>query len=216
MSHFSVYVFTKPNGAGVGDLLAPYDENLVYAPYIRYTKKQAIEKVRKEIEEYRNGTYAKYLSNPDKYKANCTNDKHIKYLEKEFSKKLEWTDEECYQDEAQWYPSDMIDEEGNLYYTYNPNSKWDWYEIGGRWEGSLATVEGKNTNSDYVKEINWDKTPIPFAYITPGGFWKERGEMGWWAMVSNEKDKDVWETEFKNFVKTMGDDVIVTVVDCHI
>ena len=29
------------------------------------------------------------------------------------------------------------DKEGNEWSTYNPNSKWDWYQVGGRWCGSL-------------------------------------------------------------------------------
>ena len=40
--------------------------------------------------------------------------------------------------------------------------------------------------------------------------------MGWWAMVSNEKSKDDWENEFMEFVKSIDDNVIVTLVDCHI
>lgn len=28
------------------------------------------------------------------------------------------------------------------YSTYNPNSQWDWYEIGGRWAGRLQLKEG--------------------------------------------------------------------------
>lgn len=48
MSHFSVYVFTKKNGKSVEDLLAPYDENITMKPYVRYTREQAIAKVRKE------------------------------------------------------------------------------------------------------------------------------------------------------------------------
>lgn len=30
-----------------------------------------------------------------------------------------------------------IDSEGNALSTYNPKSKWDWYSIGGRWQGML-------------------------------------------------------------------------------
>ncbi len=33
MSHFITLVFTKENGRTVEELLAPYDENIVYAPY---------------------------------------------------------------------------------------------------------------------------------------------------------------------------------------
>lgn len=40
------------------------------------------------------------------------------------------TDEELWEMAKQDYPNS--DEEGNLYSTYNPDSKWDWYSIGGR------------------------------------------------------------------------------------
>lgn len=44
MSHFITLVFTKENGRTVEELLAPYDENIVYAPYVLYTREQAIAK----------------------------------------------------------------------------------------------------------------------------------------------------------------------------
>ena len=110
----------------------------------------------------------------------------------------------------------MIDENGNIYSTYNPNSKWDWYTIGGRWTGGLVTKEGRETNSDYISEIDWNKTDIPFAFITPNGIWHERGEMGWWAIVTNEKEQDGWEAEFKKAIEKLDNDVLVTLVDCHI
>lgn len=145
MSHFSVAVFTKPNGATVDELLAPYSEGIEYEPYVYLTKEEAIAKVRKEIEDYKNGTYAKYLSDPKKYEEEYKDkEQHINYLKNEFPKKLTWTDEECYQYEAQWYEEDMIDEEGNLLSTYNPKSKWDWYVIGGRFPGKLKSKNGEH------------------------------------------------------------------------
>ena len=217
MSHFVVYVFTKENGKGVDELLAPYNEEIEYAPYILYTKKQAIEKVRREIEEYKNGLYAQYLADPEKYKEKYMPSKElINYLENEFPLKLKWTDNECYEYMALYRDKDMIDKDGNLLSTYNPNSKWDWYEVGGRWDGVLINKEGKNTNIDYANQIDWDKTGVPFAFVEPNGVWHEKGEMGWWAMVSNEKEQDSWKEEFKNFIKDLDDEVEVTIVDCHI
>lgn len=64
MSHFEVLVFTRENEGTVDDLLAPFDENIEYDPYIKYTREQAIEKVRKDIEEYKNTIYAEYLADP--------------------------------------------------------------------------------------------------------------------------------------------------------
>ena len=50
MSHFLTLVFTE-EGTSVEKLLAPYDENLECAPYIKYTKEDAIAKVRRSIVE---------------------------------------------------------------------------------------------------------------------------------------------------------------------
>ena len=218
MSHFTVYVFTKENGLDYDELLAPYDENIECAPYVKYTKAQAIAHVRKDIEDYKHSVYyTEYMADPEKYKEkHSDNPRHIDYLENVFPKKLNWTDEECYEDIKQFYTEDEIDEEGNLYSTYNPKSKWDWYSIGGRWNGSLITNDGKETNEDYANQIDWYKTCMPFAFITPDGEWHEKGEMGWWAIVDNEKEAGAWEKEFRDFVSTIGDDIVVTLVDCHI
>ena len=230
MSHFSVYVFTKKNGKSVEDLLAPYSENLTMAPYVQYTREQAIAKVRKEQEDYKNGEiYQEYLKDPVAYEAKCRENTidverinaHINYLKNEFPKELEWTDEECYQSKAQYYEEDEIDEDGNLLSTYNPNSKWDWYTEGGRFTGSLITKNGHEVNEHWVKEINWDKTHVPFAYVTSDGKWHERGKMGWWAIVSDEKDQDEWEAEYRETIRKylspeFDKQIEVTVVDCHI
>lgn len=217
MSHFAVYVFTKTNGRDVDELLAPYNEEMLVAPYIEYTRQGAIAKIRQQIEEYKNGKYAEFLANPEGYKANHTHcPDHIKYLEEDFPKKLNWTDDECYAEMAACYDDDMIDEDGNLYSIYNPNAKWDWYSIGGRWDGSLVTKDGTKTNEDLVSNIDWDKTDIPFAFVDPIGRWFERGKMGWWAIVTNETEMAEWERQFKEFITRIGDDVKVTVVDCHI
>ena len=43
-----------------------------------------------------------------------------------------------------------------LYWICNPNAKWDWWVIGGRWDGWLVTKEGKRCNSCKVKDIDFD------------------------------------------------------------
>ena len=215
MSHFITLVFTKENGRTVEELLAPYDENIVYAPYVLYTREQAIAKIRKEIEDYKNGPYTEYVSSPKKYEESHPNAEHINYLKNKFPKKLEWTDDECYEDMKGRFDEDMIKLNGDLLSTYNPNSKWDCYTIGGRWNNYLKTLSGETTNEDYASEIDW-KDIIPFAFVTPIGEWHERGEMGWWACVSNGKNIEDWKSEFKEFLDNLDEDTIVTVVDCHI
>lgn len=217
MSHFVVYVFGDKDGFDIEELLEPYYEGKDMDKYIEYTKEQAIAYTRKEIEDYKNGSiYQSYISDPEKYKAEHSDyPGHINYLENVFPEKLKWNDEECYNDIAGRYDEDMIDEDGNLYSTYNPESKWDWYEIGGRWDGGLVTKTRKEVNEAHVADIDWDKTEIPFAFVTPDGEWHERGQMGWCGIVSNAQETDNWEKEFKEALENYADcDVVL--VDCHI
>ena len=177
MSHFCVYVFHDKNTT-VSKLLAPYDENIEFAPYVLYTKEQAIAKVRSDIEKYRDSTYKEYLADPVKYKEKWGHNKnHIDYLENEFPKKLNWTDEECYEEIAKWKREDgMLAEDGSILSTYNPKSKWDWYVIGGRWSNAIPGNEEK------MSEIQLEKIETPYAFITPNGEWVEQGEMGWFGV----------------------------------
>jgi hypothetical protein len=46
------------------------------------------------------------------------------------------------------------------------------------------------------------------------GKWAERGKMGWWACVSNEKDN--WEDIFAKILSQISDDETLTILDCHI
>lgn len=216
MSHFITLVFTKENEESVESLLEPFNENKECLPYVKYTKRQAIAEIRKEIEDFKNGAYARYLADPKAYEENCRNAGHINYIKNEFPKELHYTDEECYTEMKLRFEEDMVCENGDLLSTYNPNSKWDWYDIGGRWNKYLKTKNGRQVNTAYVDEIDW-KDIFPFAFITPDGEWHERGEMGWWACVSNEKEETDWKDEFKKFICSLDSkNTIVTVVDCHI
>lgn len=100
------------------------------------------------------------------------------------------------------------DEDGNFYSVYNPQAKWDWYEVGGRWSGYFKLkdnapdtpvvgghysmtdeqreklVEDRRTDVACVGEIDWE------------GMRKEnlRKAEGWWAdyqvdLLKPEKDR---------------------------
>jgi len=40
------------------------------------------------------------------------------------------------------------------------------------------------------------------------------GEMGWWAIVSNENHN--WDLEFTKMFDSLPDDTLISVYDCHI
>lgn len=237
MSHYTVTVIHKDT-QDVDELLAPYDEEIKVAPYIKYTKQEAIEYVRKKWKGYE-----------DK------------------------SDSECYDAFAEDYISEgMTDEDGNLYSTYNPNSKWDWYQKGGRWSGLLKTKDGEKCNEAYIKDLDFsvdqevyrralrfwdvhvDHAPLEpgeqesdfwtlynekffrdyylnrenyarirssfstYAVITPNGVWHSKGEMGWWGCSSETPEESIaWDNAFmERFINHADPDLMITIVDCHV
>ncbi len=140
--------------------------------------------------------------------------------------------------------------------TYNPDSKWDWYSVGGRWSKMLITKAGARCDSAPVGELDfaamraarvaeaekWWAESLPserawrygidagatreryvedcakfstFAVVMDGK-WFERGRMGWWGVVSQEKPEADWQSEFDKLLASLPADARVTVVDCHI
>lgn len=160
MSHFTVAVITKgaPSEEDIAKLLAPYDENQEVLHYI--SKEELIARRRKCITDYAESTYAEYLKDKEGYlKKYGDKVDHIRYLTKEFPKQLKWTDEECYQDEISGYDEEDIMPDGSLRSTYNPQSKWDWWQVGGRWAGYLHV---RNECEGELGEKSWtweDKDP---------------------------------------------------------
>lgn len=52
--------------------------------------------------------------------------------------------------------------------------------------------------------------------VVKDGQWYERGRMGWFACVHDEKDPHAWDREFAALIDGLPDDTLLTVVDCHI
>jgi hypothetical protein len=233
MSHYALMII----GEEPEEQLKPFDEN-IEVKRIK-TKEEHIASSKKDIEWYNEYYYKKYLKNKEKYIEEAKrNPGHIKYITVEFSKKLDWTDEEHYQNSIRYYEKENINDDGSTNETYNPDSKWDWYQIGGRWTGSLylkknqiTGVKGKrslldkrigeprNYDQARLKDIDFEqeemKDFVTFAVLKDGK-WYERGKMGWWGCVSNEKPEDEWDKEFKKLLYSLEPEDLITIVDCHI
>lgn len=114
--------------------------------------------------------------------------------------------------------------------TYNPQSKWDWYRVGGRFDGRITGNEQQSengfnfdakhetlaNNSVPVSELLQSVEPfIPYALVTPDGEWIERGQMGWWGMSSGDKDRAVWNAQVIGIYEKFSEfDAVL--LDCHI
>jgi hypothetical protein len=115
--------------------------------------------------------------------------------------------------------------------TRNPNSKWDWWVVGGRWDGEIqgsrrSDGEGGFNFGDEHHEADHNVVKVkgilaaggdewvPFAIVTPDGEWHERGSMGSFAMVSDKHSKHDWTTEARRIMAQFSGHVAVG-VDCH-
>ena len=151
MSHYTVAVITDKLNK-IGEMLAPYSENMEVEPYVDETKEAIInsakEKKERVLQRKEKGEEL------DKY--------DIEYLNAN-------TDEELYK--LQIYEDESYDKNGNHLTTYNPNSKWDWYEIGGRWNKILLVkeevkdIEEGTPSWGNLDSIN-KKAPEGFKWVT--------------------------------------------------
>lgn len=244
MSHFSVLVI----GENADEQLAIYDENLELPMHQVATREELIACQRRFNENYKRGLYAKYMADPEKYVSECDNPGHIEFLKETFPKMLEWSDDECYENQISDYRDYInegeswceIHEDGSLWTTTNENAKHDYYLLGGRYRGKLhlkvgakplcplydgwpcdddtdKLVEEGFCDRAYKGDIdNWLDDQFMFFAVVKDGEWHERGQMGWWGVVSDEKLMEDWKNELKTLLSDVPDDAVVSVYDCHI
>jgi hypothetical protein len=127
MSHFTVLVI----GNNPEEQLMPFDENM-------------------EVEEYRvglvsdeeKGRITKFYTTPN------TDRHHYKLTKEEVEENKKLSFEELYEKYGEAWNNKRYrkDENGDWteYSTYNPESKWDWYVLGGRWTGYFLPRKGKS------------------------------------------------------------------------
>ncbi len=206
MTHFTVGIIVPPAVSDVESFIAgqmePYYEHNEAEPYVCYSIEQAQADIagtihRLELIINRNEPHydiAKCRENLEQLRA--------------------MTPQQKYQDRIRHH--ERFNEQGEPISTYNPDSKWDWYAIGGRWDGWIndrdTSAESISDNIAPIEQaIARDK--IPHAIITPDGQWHERGQMGWWANLLTENEN--WDPESKDLLGRYPGYRLV-IVDAHI
>ena len=120
-----------------------------------------------------------------------------------------------------------------FYRLTNPNAKWDWWIVGGRWTGSLiakdgiegirgkpglmtAPAERNRFDSMLVKDIDFGAMGDwkPYAVIDKAGRWNGKGTMGWFGCSYDETDD--WNIAFKAWRDNLLPEDRIWIVDCHI
>ena len=137
MSHYSVAVLTK-EGQSIEDLLSPFDESINVDPYISRTKAEIIQ----DVKERKGRLINQLKKDPDMEL--CDILRQLLVCE---------TDEDFYN--YYFCEDDLYDDDGNELSTYNPNAKWDWYSIGGRFSRLITMENGERTNSCKIKDADF-------------------------------------------------------------
>ena len=163
MSHFAVAVISDGT-KDVDELLAPYQENNMGDCPRQYL--EFFDEEDKYLSEYEHGG-AKMAKMPDgrllypwddefrkEGRFGYGSDTHevpadILVEEVPFKQKYATFEEFV----AGWHGMDERNPETGRYgYFENPNAKWDWYQIGGRWSGMLRATEGELGEPSWCNE----------------------------------------------------------------
>lgn len=123
---------------------------------------------------------------------------------------------------------------GTIRISYNPEGKWDWYAIGGRWDGFMGAQQdiceegdhfpyeqkfqqlGRNicTVGELLTRVKADPDQKTFALLTSE--WYEQASMGWFGTTSGEKTENEWQQQYLEILRGANSEQLVVGVDCHI
>jgi hypothetical protein len=206
MTHFTVGIIVAKGEPNVESFVAgqmdPYYEHSEAEPYVCYSVQQAAADIastihRLELIISRNEPVydlAKCRENLEQLRAMTPEQKYQEYIKRH----------------------EDFNHRGEPISTYNPESKWDWYVIGGRWDGWITGQEasGETVQANMATtEQAIERGIIPHAIITPDGDWHERGHMGWWAMLITENEN--WDTEAREILAGYPGHSLI-ILDAHI
>lgn len=177
--------------------LAPYNENIEVAPYIvSEVSEEEKERMLEYYQERDNITYSSF--------------------------------EECYKKNGRDWNGGIWKKIGSQWVefsTYNPNSKWDWYSLGGRWSGKFIKLKpnaegNKNKDQAYKKDIDFSVIKkedfVPYAVIYEG-VWMSSGDVGWWGITIKENySREEWINKVWELIENTDDNTLFSFYDLHI
>lgn len=206
MSHFTVAVVVGESDNAqdrLGQLMAPYDEGKDVEPYVVWNREIAAATLEKDLADYR-----KIVAEQDATKHN------LEFCATRLAE-LESTDaEEFYQGRLGDYEDDLL-RDGEGYSTYNPLSEWDWWVIGGRWDGAVLP-QNRGKVSTYLNGLRSGSRNATFAFVSSDGKWHEKGDMHSFGVVADEKEQETWNGELIALLEKENPNAYVYILDAHI
>jgi hypothetical protein len=207
MTHFTVGIIVPEDKLPhvqtlIHDQMEPYCEHTQVEPYVCYSTDQAKAEIERDIHRLE-----RIIERQDP-------EYNLDKCHEILARLRQTTPEERYREYVQHHES--FNAQGEPLSTYNPDSKWDWWVIGGRWDGWItgtkASGEAVADNIANTSEAI-ERNIIPHAIITPDGQWHERGQMGWWAILITENEG--WNAQAKEILASYPGHHLL-ILDAHI
>lgn len=147
----------------------------------------------------------------------------------------EYNDEKEYAKE--WHSYD-IDDDGNAVSNFNDDSFYDWYVVGGRWDGVLTGNEQHSQNGFNFGEqhhtVQNNSIPVStllekagtvndpdedwiFHCIVDGDGTVHQSKLfGWFGMYVELQDEDQWNQQYFELLDKHKNSYNVVTLDCHV
>ncbi len=223
--------------AHLSEVLHRFDENREVDRYISETKEQQIAEQRRRFEQAAENL-RKYRAGEPPYDRPTLNDGHIRWITTEAPALAKLDDDALWEHIVSEY-SDERDENGAIWSTYNPDSKWDWWTIGGRWEsyyrdrqgepiaaflaGLRKTKEGlaagENLNPHKGDPLaNGGDLPwyFPHDLLTSDQTWHRIGRTGWFGLRAEDMTEAEWVDHAIEALEKEDPASVVYYIDFHI
>ena len=99
----------------------------------------------------------------------------------------------------------VVEDDGYEYW-HNPNGKWDWYQVGGRWTGSIKLKDGVEPTPDMYGEPSYlfDKTVDPYFHAR-GEHWVDSALI---EDIDTSLDMRAWDAAIKDWDKAMNGETV--------
>jgi hypothetical protein len=206
MTHYTIGVLLPPRIKAITSFakkqMRPYKEHRKVPPYVCYSVAQAEQDRQDSIHRFR-----RIIQRQDPAF-------DIEACHAEVQSLLSTTAEEMYRE---WIARhERFNSKGEPISTNNPNGKWDWYCIGGRWDGWFCGRSDSGglieNNLAPIQELV-NRNLVPHAIITPEGQWHERGKMGWFGTLLTENEH--WDCIARDLLLTHWNHQVL-LLDAHI
>lgn len=231
MTHFVGAVLVPADVAEdeyLNTVLERYSENREVEPYISSERdewKEEVQKAKEAMPDVVARAREKVTSpQPWDVRMKDYNETEAQKYERQQSESGGWSDQQWldwWSGEGSWKPRRELAGGFDRWTTYNPESRWDWWVIGGRWEGVYSPSDRMpakqalellaDQNPD--REENWK---FPQSLVNLAGEWLRHGRVGWWGMHAEEMPAEDWQTVVTRELELAPEGTFVVFIDFHI